>query len=71
MYPVTGSKAGTPDRFKQTQRAQPNRIACIFRSFKADFYVALRTQVVNFIGLDIGKQADQRNGVGEVGVVEK
>ena len=58
------------DGFEQAQRAQAVHVGGVFRAFKANSYVALRTQVVDLVRLGFLHDADQVAAVAEVAVVQ-
>jgi len=56
--------------FEQAQGAEGVAVGGVFGGFKRDLDVALRGEVVDFVGLDLLDDADQVGGVGEVAVVQ-
>ncbi|CDD83991.1 uncharacterized protein BN666_00512 [Bacteroides sp. CAG:462] len=53
-------------RLQQTQRPECICLCRIFRYVKADFHMALCSQVIDFIGLHLRNDADERTGVRHV-----
>jgi len=56
--------------FEQAQGAQAVHVGGVLRAFEADGHMALRTQVVDLIGLGLLHDADQVGAVAEVAVVQ-
>ena len=63
-------QAEDADRFQDAQRAQAVGVGGVFGRFEADGDMALRGQVVDFVGLNLLDDADQIGGVGQVAVVQ-
>ena len=58
------------DGFQNAQGAHAVHVCRVFRALKAHRHMALRTQVVDFVGLGFLHDAHQIAGVGQVAVVQ-
>jgi hypothetical protein len=58
-------------RFQQAHRAGGRDIGGVFRAVETHAHMALRRQIVHFIGLDFGHQAGQRARVTQISVMQK
>ena len=58
------------DSLQHTQNAQRVYIAGIFRRIEGNLDMALRSQIVDFIGFDFAHQTDQTRRIGQVSVVQ-
>ena len=56
--------------FQNAQGAHAVHVSGVFGALKADSHMALRTQVVDFVGLGFLHDAHQIAGVGQVAVVQ-
>ena len=63
-------QAEDADGFEYAQGADAVGVGGVFGLFKADRDVALRGEVVDFVGLHLLNDADQAAGIGEVAVVQ-
>ena len=63
-------QAEDADGFEDAQRAQRIGVGGVFGFFEADRDVALRGEVVDFVGLHLLDDADEAGGIGEVAVVQ-
>ena len=63
-------QAENADAFEQAQRAKGVGVGGVFGGLERDLDVALRGEVVDFVGLGMLENADQVGGVGEVAVVQ-
>lgn len=61
--------AGT-DGVEETERAEGIDVGGVLCHFEGDFYVGLGTKVVDFGGLDLGKDIDEVCAVREIPMVE-
>jgi len=59
------------DAFKEARRAERYDVAGIFRHVKADADMALGSEIVDLIGLDVVDDAGERTGIGEVAVMQE
>jgi hypothetical protein len=63
-------QAANTDSLQHAQNAQSVHIAGIFRSIKRNLNMALCSQIVDLIGLDLAHQTDQTGGIGQVAVMQ-
>ena len=63
-------QAADTNGFQHTQNAQSVHIAGILRSIKRNLNMALCSQIVDLIGLDLAHQTDQTGGIGQVAIVQ-
>ena len=63
-------QAADADSLQHTQNAQCVHIAGVLGCVKGDLNVALCSQIVDLIGLDLAHQTDQAGGIGQVAVVQ-
>ena len=63
-------QAADPDSLQHTQNTQCVHIAGVLRSIKGDLNMALCSQIVDLVGLDLAHQTDQAGGIGQVAVVQ-
>src|SRR6185312_15843315 len=63
-------EAADANGFQQTERAEGVGVGGVFGLLEGDFYVALRGEVVDFVGLHFLDDVEQGAGVGEVAVME-
>ena len=63
-------QAQDADGLQHAQRAQAVDVGGVFGALEADGHMALRAQVVDFVGLGFLDDADQVAGVGQVAVVQ-
>ena len=57
-------QAADTDSLQHTQNAQCVHIAGVLRSIKGNLNMALCSQIVDLIGLDLAHQTDQTGGIG-------
>ena len=63
-------EAGFADRFEDAHRAEADDIARVFGDIEGNAHVRLRTEVVDFFGLELVEEFHHLHGIGEVAVVE-
>ena len=63
-------QAANTDSLQHTQNTQSVHIAGVLGSIEGDLNMALCSQIVDLIGLDLAHQTDQAGGIGQVAVVQ-
>ena len=68
--PAGLGKAADAHRFQHAQHAQRVHVAGVFGRVEGHLHVALRGEVVDFVGPDLAHQTDEPGGIGQVAVVQ-
>ena len=63
-------QAADTDGFQHAQNAQCVHIAGVLRCVEGDLNMALCSQIVDLVGLDLAYQTDKAGGIGQVAVVQ-
>ena len=70
IYLAGLDQAADADSFQHTQDTQCVHITGIFRSIEGDPNMALSSQIVDFIGLDLAHQTNQARRIGQVAIMQ-